>query len=655
MKIVLRSFRGMVPKVDEKRLAPDNASYCRNVKFYSGRLEGFTKPKYVRSIDWPGGVAESYTGMNTYFAYAPEDASGADALEKAKNYKFLRWSGGSRDVDAVRGPVPSDDRYRTYYTGDGPPKMTYATEVGTSNALALSGTDELAYPGGSRRLGVPTPENAVEIEDVPVIPADTLEKDIETRAYAVSLVTELSEEGPLSPPSADVRTVRIPTGVSEWAGFTAYVVGDVVRVGDEYPDDYYICTAAHDSVLGDFERGAPDQPAAINWRPYGVLIQIDTSHPDHTPNALDRVRIYRQATGDQTGASYLYVDEVDYAAGATIEFIDGKLTSELGEANPSLLWQRPPEDMHSLTEMANGFLVGASKNQVCVSEPNLPHAWNSLLRLNLTHDIVGIGAFATTAVVLTRDDAHMVTGTAPGSLSAVSARIRQGCVSKRGIVSVGHEGVIYPSPDGLFHISANGVAPLTAEFFERLQWQGRKPEKIVAAYRERMYHAFYSSDEVGAKHFIFDPALQNGSGMTILSEAALSGIEGKLDGVYNDPLTDNLFIFTSNEDGVHIHLFDADEDDDEGVEYRWESKVFDLQRVIGFRCMRADVVDGYLKVGFEVDGEDVHEAMVLNSEAVRLPPDKVRGRFFKLKLTGIGAVRDLVVAETLTELNRGVE
>lgn len=684
---------------------------------------------------------EDYTGMGSYFAYAPEDKAGA------ADYDFLRWAGA--DVDAVRGVVPSDKKRRVYFTGDGDyPQMTYNADTDSGSAIAING-NPLGYPETSYRLGVPAPSNAPTLMADNEAPADAEIEDVETRAYAYTLVTQLGEEGALSPPSGAIRVLRVGIMPTEWDIGVEYTEGDWIFQENPNSDPstlYYVCNADHTSEDGDVENGAPDQtnqtrwdfrtwaqqawtagtiiayapgtgPVAFYvarrdhagasgnvangapdqsnstaWRRYGTTVELSPAHPwtgrMDFPNRIDRMRLYRQAVGASGAVGYLFVDELDYSADATAEYYDGEQTSALGEANQSLLWQPPPGEsvtglntdgdvvveieaganLHSLAVMANGFLIGASRNQVCVSEPNLPHAWNSLLRLNLAYDIVGIGVFATTAVALTREDAHLITGVSPSNLSAVSARIRQGCISKRGIVSVGHEGVVYPSPDGLFHISDQGVTDLTAGYIERLQWQRDfEPGRIVASFRERMYFAFYprprpvpnqGEDEL-PEHFIFDPTAGGSSGMTYLSDGALSGAEGDLDGVYNDALTDSLFIFTNTADGIAVHLFD-DHDSDEQLEYEWHSKVFDLQRPVRFRCIRADLDEGSVSVGFEVDGEVLvndddtpYEVELNDSHAVRLG-EAVRGRHFKLLLKGTGKVRNLVMAETLRELVLGV-
>lgn len=99
------------------------------------------------------------------------------------------WFEWDSDVDVVRGPIVNDTNLRTYFTGDGAPKLTTAS-------LGQSGGGP--YPGASRSLGIPAPTapTAAGPSGSPPSGAQTI-----STAYVVTFVSEFGEEGPTSPAS----------------------------------------------------------------------------------------------------------------------------------------------------------------------------------------------------------------------------------------------------------------------------------------------------------------------------------------------------------------------------------------------------------------------------------------------------------------------
>jgi len=69
-------------------------------------------------------------------------------MDNAGSPEWLEWSSV---VSVARGTVKGDTRERTYYTGDGFPKMTY-------REIAMQGAGP--FPTTFRRLGIPAPESA---------------------------------------------------------------------------------------------------------------------------------------------------------------------------------------------------------------------------------------------------------------------------------------------------------------------------------------------------------------------------------------------------------------------------------------------------------------------------------------------------------------
>jgi hypothetical protein len=123
------------------------------------------------------------------------------------------WFHWTADVNAVRGPVAGDTQERTYFTGDGVPKVTDA-----SIATSGGGTD---YPNVSYTLGVPAPGTTPTVALGAGGGCDVVDQLSVTFVYRY--VTGWKEEGVPSDPSTvvnvcDGQTVTInameagPTG-----------------------------------------------------------------------------------------------------------------------------------------------------------------------------------------------------------------------------------------------------------------------------------------------------------------------------------------------------------------------------------------------------------------------------------------------------------
>jgi len=93
------------------------------------------------------------------------------------------WFHWAEDVDVVQGFINGDTTERTYYTGDGAPKVT-------DNALALAGSGT-EYPVNSYTLGVPKPTSALTTTKSGTADEDTT---AETRVYTYTYVNSWSEE-----------------------------------------------------------------------------------------------------------------------------------------------------------------------------------------------------------------------------------------------------------------------------------------------------------------------------------------------------------------------------------------------------------------------------------------------------------------------------
>lgn len=102
--IKLASFGGMVPAVDE-RLLPDNAAaYSKNTWLYTGDLEGFRQPRFIRNL-------VSSTAKRVF-------RIPLDPMEKT-NYNNSNWlEFEDETVTVIRAPMLQDSYQRYYWMGE---------------------------------------------------------------------------------------------------------------------------------------------------------------------------------------------------------------------------------------------------------------------------------------------------------------------------------------------------------------------------------------------------------------------------------------------------------------------------------------------------------------------------------------------------------
>lgn len=177
--IKITAFNGMTPRTDARLLEPNMAQSAVNAKLQNGTIKPYKAVSQVASLSKSGTI-------KTIYRFGEDQTTDA-------NYWF-HWT---TDVNVVKGPISDDPHERTYFTGDGAPKMT-------TNAIALTGGT--AYPMNAYTLGLPAPANA---PTVTVSGSGT--GTAESRVYVYTYVSALGEEGLPSPVS---NIVSVQTGQS---------------------------------------------------------------------------------------------------------------------------------------------------------------------------------------------------------------------------------------------------------------------------------------------------------------------------------------------------------------------------------------------------------------------------------------------------------
>lgn len=126
--IEIKDFAGQAPRVNPRQLPANMAQKAINTKLWS-TLEPF---RDVAAVATPTKVGAN---MSMYRL----------GQGLAETQFWLTWA---TDVDVVRGQIAGDTTERTYYTGDGAPKVTDAT---------LSTAGGTNYPVTAYDLGLPKP------------------------------------------------------------------------------------------------------------------------------------------------------------------------------------------------------------------------------------------------------------------------------------------------------------------------------------------------------------------------------------------------------------------------------------------------------------------------------------------------------------------
>ena len=236
------------------------------------------------------------------------------------------------------------------------------------------------------------------------------------------------------------------------------------------------------------EESGPSPAATVTVTNTGATVTVSgfSAAPTMGYNITHR-RIYRTITGAST-VIYSFVAEIPVA---TSSYVDNKTVTQLGSELPSLFWEPPPDDLKGLVAMPNGILAGFKGNQVWFSEPYYPHAWPAQYMLTVDFNIVGLGVYQQTLVVLTTSFPYLISGVSPISMSQQKLPIPQPCVSKKSIAS-DQFGVLYASPNGLVSIGAGTQDVITVPLYTRDEWQELNPHTLVGMIYNNMYLGFYT-------------------------------------------------------------------------------------------------------------------------------------------------------------------
>lgn len=461
------SFSGIAPAISSRLLQDQFGQIAKDVNFETGRLLGTKLSSEV--FDLKDGNRSS---IYKYYENG--------------NEHWLQWT---QNVDVAEGPIPGDELYRLYWTGEDAPRISWKTYI----VSGIAGH----YPFASFRLGVPAPSNspvasAASEADESLTPSDV--------SYVVTVVTSDGREGPPSPPSP-VQTK---------------VDGQAMQI-----------------VL----------PAYATFVQNGDNINSNSKFRLYRSNTGSTSSAFQLVSRTSSTNGTVYNGDIPISQTVVIDDMDA---DELAEVIPSTGWIGPPDDdtslypdgpLQGLIPLGQGVMAGFTGKRFCISEPFLPHAWPINYRITTEQDIVAIASTNGGVAALTAGHPYFITGTDPNAMSAVRVDLAQACVNKDSVVDMG-QFVMYAGPDGLCAIEGSQGRVLTEGLITAQQWRDTtgdyRPEQIKAFRHENTYVAFHENGG-----FVYDPRGDENS----LATLTLDNQENQaVKGGYTNPRDGELYL-----------------------------------------------------------------------------------------------------------------
>ncbi len=502
------------------------------------------------------------------------------------------WVSFRAPADIVPSPVSRDTYRRLYFSS-----VLYASPRLVAETLLHEGATN---PATTYALGVPAPATA-EITVSSAVGGDSSGgvTTQESRYYAVTWVTQYGEES-------------APSGLVGVRNLDNVITGPVVV----YPGGTVTVTV-------------PDKP---------LLAAVEM--------VIAKANIYRTNTGS-SGSALQYVGTIELGVNTVnTTFVDTVPSSSLAEVIQTSTWTQPQPGLTGLVVMACGALAGFVGRQICFSEPYYPHAWPVAYERPLEDDIVGLGVFGRSLLVLTTRNPFVFTGDHPGNMERQRIDDGLACVSKRSIVDIG-VGILYATPEGIMFVGSSGARLVSSALFTRREWSSINPETIHAYNYGGRYVGFYDTGilndqgELLRGGFILDLD-GNWSWLTTYATAG-----------WYDSKSGQLYLVVNDVVGAaQMFLFDV------GASQAcyWESRPLATNRAMNFGAARIRAEGWPVTLTlYATDTAGTEQVMfsrsVMDEKPFRLPAG-YRSDKYRMGLATAGKVHKCWLAESLAELVR---
>jgi hypothetical protein len=316
--------------------------------------------------------------------------------------------------------------------------------------------------------------------------------------------------------------------------------------------------------------------AIIDWQD-GQTVTLSGFQAAPAGRNITKQRIYRTQTGN-SGTDLYFIEE---RAASTANFIDTIADDAFGEVLPSRAYNAPPDTLTGLVNMPNGMMAAFSGKDLYFCQPWQPHAWPQAYSLTCDYEIVALGAVGTSLIIMTSGKPYLAEGTDPTSMQMVRLESHLPCVNALGVVDLGMA-IAYPSHEGLVMATAGGAAQLvTAQLFNRQEWQQFNPATFVAGQLSGRYIASYNSVNPDGSPLIGTFVINTDGSGAFLSRSDVQAVA-----FYYDVTEGALYYLTNSGEVMH---FDAP--GGAPLNYYWKSRPLLLSAPDNFAVIRIDSDD----------------------------------------------------------------
>lgn len=543
-------FSGVVPRRGARLLDNNQAQIAVNCRLTSGYFGPLKQPSRV--------VSTGIAGIQSIFR-----------MTDGTNDFWLSWN---VDVDAVKGPIAGDTTYRTYYSGDGEPRVT-------NISLAISSGP---FPGAFFVLGVFPPDSAPFLAAAGGASSTTV-----SRAFAYTFVTPFGEESQPSPASVvvtakidDTWTVgsmevaplnSMAITAASWVGGIATItvastfglrIGEQINVTGMNPAGFNATKAAITALTSttvSYALGA--NPGAFVAG--GTLARV----APHNTTGMTKNIYWTETLA--SGTVFRLVKNVPVATASTT--ITNATTISTADM-VSQEWVMPPTDMKGMILMPNGIMCGFHGNELLFSPAFIPYAYPIPFRLTTDYDIVGMGVSGSTLVVGTKGFPYVISGIDPSSMAMEKVEKPWPAQSKRSFVST-EEGVGFAVPQGLAVIGSSGRGIFTKDLYSLEEWQLLNPSTIYAAHYAGRY--VFSHDLGGVREVVIIDKGEFAAEVTANSNSSV---------MWGDQTTGKLYAV------IQDTIYQWDADPGQVLSADWMSKEFVFPKPINLGAAKVDSV-----------------------------------------------------------------
>lgn len=477
-------------------------------------------------------------------------------------------------------------------------------------------------------------------ENTDVVPAPIV-NDSYSRIYWASPSTGLKYA-----PKANI----IAAGATYVSGVTPPATMPVVNVvggtgtGDVKETRSYTVTFI--DIYGQESQPGPTNEATGLANATFAITSIPQPVADATRAPIQTIRLYRTVTA--VGGYTTFYKVVDLAVGTT--FYNDSIASVTVTGQTQLessLWNAPPV-MDGIAAMPNGIFVGFKDRNVYFSENYRPHAWPAEYAIQVDYEVVGLGVFGSSCVIVTKGKPAVVTGIKSNAMALSKVDAPMPCLSRRSIVAA-PEGVYWATEEGIAFVGPGGSTIATRDLIARKDW-GEKyaPSEMKSHIVAGVYTGFFDEADDGFSFMPMKPETRGVSRVSVPFTVKNTG---------TDYYSGKPWIIGSDN-----NLYEWEKPDATPLTYTWQSKPFQYPKPTNFSAIQA-FFDGTpaapltVKVYVTLRGNDgtlsrqlvYNQPLAVSGDIYRLPAG-FKSDLWELEFSGATELQEFLMASSVQEL-----